>query len=224
MVDDEDFKAMSSHLWAYVGGRATRNDGRGGIMLMHRQLMEAAKGEVVDHIDGNPLNNTRSNLRICSNTENVRNQRRHKNNTSGFKGVSWHANRGKWRAYITPNRKQIHLGLFDNTEDAARAYDAAALEHYGAYAKLNFDNKTTLTAHEAVPPLTRRLRTSNTSGFIGVYWHKPRGKWTAALSRAGKYQNLGYFQNKLDAALAYDAAALCAGFCSSTINFPEGVS
>lgn len=97
---------------------------------------------VVDHCDGNPLNNQKSNLRLVTQGENARNRIRHKNNRSGFRGVYHHSSGGKlkkaWRVEITVNGKRIQLGYFATPEEASHAYDEAARKHYGPYARLNF--------------------------------------------------------------------------------------
>lgn len=115
---------------------------RGTTVFMHRLIMGVAgedyKNQQVDHIDANGLNNRRSNLRICTPTENVRGRRKLRANraASQYKGASrWS---GGWKATIRKNGKHKHLGCFDNELDAARAYDTAAIEYFGEYARLNF--------------------------------------------------------------------------------------
>ncbi len=94
-------------------------------------------GKQVDHINGNPLDNRRENLRICENAENNRNKGLTKASTSGYKGVSLYKRSGTWRAYIVTNYKQKHLGTFDNPIDAAKAYNVAAIKFHGEFARLN---------------------------------------------------------------------------------------
>lgn len=92
----------------------------------------------IDHVNHVRLDNRIVNLRVCSIRENVRYQQLHKDNRSGFKGVDWVAHRGKWRARIVVAREPIHLGAaFQTAKAAARAYDAAATKHFGAFAKTN---------------------------------------------------------------------------------------
>lgn len=91
----------------------------------------------LDHIDGNGLNNHPDNLREATHTENMQNRRKHRNNTSGYKGVSWIRRYGKWQATISVNGKNINLGRFDCKVEAARAYNQAAIQHYGDRAELN---------------------------------------------------------------------------------------
>jgi hypothetical protein len=92
--------------------------------------------EVVDHADGGKLNNRRENLRVTTQKNNARNARRSKVNSSGYKGVSFHAQRKKWRALIRIDGKRKSLGEFDTPEQAYAAYCKAAIEHFGEYARL----------------------------------------------------------------------------------------
>jgi hypothetical protein len=93
--------------------------------------------EQVDHRDHDTLDNTRANLRLATAVENSRNQRRSRNNRSGFKGVSFHKRAGKWHAQITTAGKRRHLGYFAAAETAAFAYNLAAVQHFGDFAVLN---------------------------------------------------------------------------------------
>ena len=114
---------------------------------MHRLIMSCPDDMFVDHIDGNTLNNTRENLRICTHLQNHRNKkktRRYKGRPtiSQFKGVN-RASKNTWLAKLQKNRERIYLGCYPTEEEAARAYDAAAREHFGEFAKLNFPEKWT---------------------------------------------------------------------------------
>lgn len=90
-------------------------------VLMHRIILDAPEHMVVDHIDGNGLDNRRSNLRLVTLAGNGQNMRLKRNNTSGYRGVSWHSLTQKWKAQVMVNRKAIHLGLFGSVEDANQA-------------------------------------------------------------------------------------------------------
>jgi len=94
-------------------------------------------GEEIDHKDRDPLNNLDDNLRICTRIQNSQNKEKHINNSSGYIGVSWDTHAKKWRAYITINYKKKHLGNFTIKEDAARAYNVAAIHYFGEFAVLN---------------------------------------------------------------------------------------
>jgi hypothetical protein len=105
-------------------------------MGMHRVIMNPPPGLVVDHIDGNGLNNTRANLRICTSAQNICNCKG-RSKTSKYKGVSW-SKRNKWASVISLNLKRIHIGYFDDEIEAAKAYDKKAKELFGEFAYLNF--------------------------------------------------------------------------------------
>lgn len=96
----------------------------------------------VDHIDGNRSNNKWSNLREANKQQNSANVKLQKNNTTGFKGVFKDKRelKKRYRAYIKVNYKRIHLGLYSTPDEAARAYDEAAMRYFGEFAELNFKN------------------------------------------------------------------------------------
>ena len=131
-VDNEDFYILSSISWR-VTPQLYANSTSG---LMHRVVMNVNKNEEVDHINHDTLDNRKSNLRICSSSENKMNQSIRKNKTSKYKGVSLYKN--KWRAQIRFRRKNINLGLFDNEVDAAKAYDKMAIKLTEEFALTNF--------------------------------------------------------------------------------------
>lgn len=110
---------------------------------LHRGIMERVVGrtlgryEEVDHIDNDGLNCARDNLRVVTPSQNMANRRLNRNNKSGYKGVSWKTNDQKWRVCLGFQCKKIHLGMFTDKHEAARAYNAKALELFGQYARLN---------------------------------------------------------------------------------------
>jgi len=154
VIDDRDYRRLSKYKWCALkhhGGRlwyAVRSKkvkGKTQLIYMHREVFGISKRSEVDHIDGDGLNNQRSNLRTqilgdMLQTINARKCRTHcgRPPTSRFKGISWSKERKKWRAAITAFRVTISLGSFDNEEDAARAYDKAARDLWGHFARTNF--------------------------------------------------------------------------------------
>lgn len=142
LVDDVDYDALSVYVWrlspyGYAVRRVSYGD-RESDVRMHRQILGLLenKSAIVDHIDGNRLDNRRTNLRVCTQTENSRNRRRHTNNTSGYKGVSKRPS-GSYRAQIKVDGKKIHLGTFASAEEAHKAYCNAARKYHGEFFRPN---------------------------------------------------------------------------------------
>lgn len=150
LVDEEDYEAASRFRWCV-------HSHDGGVRYYARRRVRVSEPyqsvqitlhmwltgwPYTDHINGNGLDNRRSNLRQVTHAQNCANQRRPRSNTSGFKGVSWRKDIQRWAAYIRNNGEASHLGMFDSKEEAARAYDAAALTVWGEYAALNFPLET----------------------------------------------------------------------------------
>lgn len=104
---------------------------------MHRIIMNAKPGEIVDHINGNGLDNRKKNLRIVSKSQNSSNSKLNCNSSSGYKGVHKRSDCGKWQARIQVNKKTIHLGYREDPKEAAKLYDEAAIKYFGEYAKTN---------------------------------------------------------------------------------------
>lgn len=117
------------------GVRVVTIKGRKYSFKLHRVVIDAPPGMMVDHINGDGLDNRRANLRLVSMSQNQMNRRTLDGCSSRFKGVSWVPAMGRWRAKV--GSKATHLGYFDDQEDAARAYDAAARQLYGEHARTN---------------------------------------------------------------------------------------
>ncbi len=112
------------------------------IVRLHRLIMDAPKGLLVDHQNGDSLDNRRSNLRLATRSQNQYNKRKRKNTTSRFRGVYFQKDHRKWAAYIVEAGKKIFLGYFDSEIEAARVYDGAARKYRGEFACPNFPNPT----------------------------------------------------------------------------------
>lgn len=139
-IDLDDLELISKISWTLDkrGYAVGTPEGHGNNITMHRLLIHGTEkgGGSTDHRDGNKMNNRRKNLRRCNQTENARNTRLAKNNTSGSKGVR-QTPEGNWNARITVNRRSIHIGNYSTREEAAAAYDAASLMHHLEFASPN---------------------------------------------------------------------------------------
>ena len=137
-VDAADIDRVEKLTWYKSGKYAVANISKEkGIwkqVSMHRFITNCGNGSQVDHIDGDKLNNTRNNLRICTQTENGKNRLLSKSNKSGFKGVSYDKKSGKWYASIKCNKKSINLGYHEMPEVAHQAYVCAAKKLHGNFA------------------------------------------------------------------------------------------
>lgn len=142
LVDDDDFDMLSQFSWSLAKRRRASTDYAqarvlGKCTLMHRLLVNPGSGILVDHKDGNGLNNQRDNLRETNKSGNEGNTNKRATNTSGYKGVFWDKTRGKWLAQIHTAAGNIHLGRHATREEAALAYNKGAMAHFGEFARLN---------------------------------------------------------------------------------------
>lgn len=139
IIDAEDHAKVKNHKWALQsnGYVTAKNKGKSIYLSALVLGVNATIRSVVDHMDGDTLNNRKGNLRHCTTQQNFFNQCIRSNNTSGFKGVFWDKRLKKWRARIKINYVGKHLGCFPTKEEAAVAYNQAAIENYGEFARLN---------------------------------------------------------------------------------------
>lgn len=127
LVDDEDYEELNKYKWysykggnTFYAGRNFNSNGKQKTIKMHRIIMNTPKEMETDHIDGNGLNNQKSNLRIVTHRQNGQNKRINK--SSRFVGVCWNEINNKWRAQIKINKKHKSLGVFDTELEAHNAY------------------------------------------------------------------------------------------------------
>jgi len=148
LIDDKDYNKIKNYRWYiykkptettfYVRSSIYHNKKR-GVLLLHRIILEAKKGQIIDHINRNGLDNRKSNLRFCTVSQNSINSKCYKNSTTKIKGVSYFkcTQNGRtyhyWTARIYINKKAKSLGYFKDSLSAAKAYRDAAIKHYGEF-------------------------------------------------------------------------------------------
>lgn len=190
---------------------------------IHRAVMGYPKGMDVDHINGDPLDNRKVNLRACTRSENCMNKKTRADSRSGYKGVYISPNGNKIQAYIRPptmaKGKRISLGYYSTLEEAARVYDANAYHYHGEFAVLNFPNEK--INKDLIVKLGDHKRKNKTSKFQGVGFYKKTNKWRARIGYKGKQILLGYHSTPEEAARAYDAKAKELRGEFARLNFPE---
>lgn len=141
LVDDEDFEQLNKWRWhtdnkGYVC-RRVRADGKKLVVYMHREIMLTPDNLVTDHINGIVTDNRKHNLRICTDGENKRNRGKTKANPTEYKGAYWQTQIKRWYSRIQLDGKSTYLGTFNTAKEAAQAYNQAAVEYHGKFAKLN---------------------------------------------------------------------------------------
>lgn len=144
LVDADDWARLCNLAWHVIESGsghlyvAHSISSKVGHISMHRMILSAPKNLMIDHINGNGLDNRKENLRLATNAQNQYNRRKtHGVSSSKFKGVSFTRARGRWAAQIRVQKRLIWLGYYQTEEEAALAYNAGAIKHYGAFAKLN---------------------------------------------------------------------------------------
>lgn len=147
LIDEESREVLLGHTWVVNerGYAAARSGSRG--ITMHRIVMAAGPGQIVDHKNGNILDNRRENLRFCTHAENMKNRKMHKNNRTGIKGVYKDLRSGctrPFRAQIRVDGRKIHLGAFLSADEAGFAYRAASEKYHSEFARAQSASEATL--------------------------------------------------------------------------------
>jgi len=141
-VDSEDMKLLGAKRWRVKPNGYVYARERGTSMYLHRVITGAVRGQDVDHVNGDRLDNRRGNLRVCSRRQNCQAfQKPRVNKTSRFRGVSRDSDRGVWTAFIRIEGRSTYLGRFESEMGAALAYDEAARKHFGIFASPNFPDE-----------------------------------------------------------------------------------
>lgn len=231
MVSARHHKALDDHRWcaswnsctrSYYAVRSFCSREHRRLLPMHRAVMQLildrplVQGEQVDHINHDTLDNRSENLRIATASENRRNKRKLSPSSSQYKGVRWRVRRLVWQSYIIIDTGMLSLGSYLSEEEAARAYDRAALFFYGDFACLNFPKEKSQRLQEPFHPNQAHPHIGSTSRFRGVR-KAYGGRWQAIFY--GKV--IGTFVLEEDAAMAYDRTVLKVRGPTAFVNFPD---
>jgi len=207
LVDDDMHELLSKYPWnshrgyAMSGNKAAKELGS---RSMHRVVNKTRDGVLTDHIDGDTLNNQRSNLRDVTPTQNMMNSSKQFNKNGKYKGAYWDNVSHLWIGKIIVNGKIVSLGTYHTQRDAAIAYNNAATNYFGEYAKLN---KIPDHDPDDEPALRRRGKWGKSSEYTGVF--SARGNaFSVTFSQDGKPKRVATFPNEKFAAKIYDAIAV----------------
>ncbi|WP_431785872.1 HNH endonuclease [Paenibacillus lactis] len=210
MIDDDDFlfittffelKMFRDYVYCKLK-KKYRGMGLRSTTLQKVLLLPDRMGRdvVVDHRDGNKLNNQKGNLRICTHQENMWN-RKLQGGSSEYKGVSWRKDNSVWQTYIYLDRIMKHLGYFNNEEAAANCYNYFAMKYFGEFANLN--DCSFMTKEEWTKQIIKREKSSKYRGVSFV-----EGKWLAQIYHLNKNIKIGCFDDEVSAAIAYNNKAI----------------
>lgn len=199
LVDKDDFDLINN---IYIVIKKSYKRFRGSLS---RLLINVRTGMIVDHIDGNVLNNKKSNLRECTIQQNCYNISA-KKGTSNYKGVYFDNKANKWASSISINKKTIYLGVFKDEKMAAKMYDVCANYLYKEFARLNFPNEPLL---DILPEeiLNRTKNKKYSSKYKGVNFDKKTQKWrviTRIGCNNGKKKYLGLYNTEIEAHNIYE--------------------
>ena len=200
LVDDENFDYLDQFTWYAIQGAntfyAVRYTNNNKYISMHRDILDAKKGQIVDHINRNGLDNRKHNLRFVTKSQNNINSQS-RGTTSKYKGVCWDKEKKKWIAQIRYNK--IHkFKRFDDEKLAAHVFDYWANELHQEYGYLNFPNS--ILKKKDYQNIVKKLETY--SKYIGVNWHKNEKLWFAKIGIKNKSIHIGSFKTEIEAAYA----------------------
>lgn len=162
IVDDEDFERLSKFRWYSNENKNIKRSTwkrRTKDISLPEEIMQTPR-TLYDHIDNNPLNNQKSNLRKCTYKQNCYNTIKRKNTRSQYKGVSWNCGRNKWLASIAKDYTSYYLGYYESEIEAALAYNIKAKELFGEFARLNnitYDSIQETDARRILNAIIRRM-------------------------------------------------------------------
>lgn len=214
MVDDDIFEKVREYKFTLKSGKYVKFSKFSKSGYLHQLVMRldgfCVDGLEIDHVDRNPLNNLRSNLRIASHYQNSLNRGTPKNNTTGYLGVRLDKRTGRYQAIHNSGekiRKCYSIGYFSNIKDAALARDIwMSKNHPEEFLSKNFDDPSPEDVERVVGLMKNPKKIDGSSKYRGV--RKIRdGIFSAQIAKDKKWHYLGHFTDEKLAAKAYDAKA-----------------
>jgi hypothetical protein len=205
IVDDEDYVELNKYNWytnksinTCYARRKVKKELNKTTILMHRQIMNPPDNMLIDHINGNGLDNRKENLRICTRSQNNFNIIIPKHNTSGIKGVSFDKSKNKYIANIRVNNTTRHLGAFANKLEAKDAYTKAAKKYHKEFYSDGI-RKVNKELQKEINSVELLVKSRSKSGIKGVTWCKKSNNWQARVIINGKREHLGLFNSVVEA-------------------------
>lgn len=196
MVDDIDYEYLSKEKWYLCNGYALAHKKR---RKMHRIIIGAKVGEIVDHIDRNKLNNTRANLRLVNQAQNTHNQEKRPDTNNKFKGTQYIKRLGLWQSRCRIYGNDFFLGYYKSEIASAYAYNKKAIELSDCILLNQFDISIEELEQKLITDLSKIIPADKKSEQKGVYWNKSKDKWETLIFLEGKRKCLGTFKNEIDA-------------------------
>jgi hypothetical protein len=175
-------------------------------IMLHRFLLNAKPGEIVDHINNTTKDNRLENLRICNSAGNAHNRSKREDASSKYHGVSYHKIAKKWNSIFRKDGEVYRLSSYNDEIQAAIAYNIKAKELYGEFAKLNDIPDDIFKKYEAeIREKINNCKKTSTSGYKGICWNNEKDKWQVAHIKEKKKYHIGYFADLREAIIAYNA-------------------
>jgi len=217
LISQEDYDMILKYTWCiipkgYVVGTVNKK-----IIRIHRFIMHAQKGQLIDHQNRNKLDNRRENLRVHTQLQNGQNKTISKTKSSKYRGVYYVKRDKNYKVEFVYNKKNIYIGKFTYEIDAAMAFDKYVVNNKIEEIELNFPEKKS----EYIDPNYQIIKKEHTSKYIGVYFNKQAQKYQARIVHNKKGSHICFSEHDIDCAKAYDKYVVDNNIPNKKLNFPD---